>query len=134
MHAFELAVAAPPEPGRRTNSAARQLLAEVASRLGNTVAVCRKAYVHPRVLALIMGEAELDAAANGAASARRTPGLSASEQRFVQFLRGAEAAAAAECPTGASRPRTGAGRRRDAPTTTKATPMARPSRTEIDRR
>ncbi len=27
-----------------------------ASRLGNTVAVCRKAYVHPDVLALLLGE------------------------------------------------------------------------------
>ncbi|MDQ2927636.1 MAG: DNA topoisomerase IB, partial [Pseudomonadota bacterium] len=32
---------------RRT---ANQLLADVAQRLGNTVAVCRKSYVHPRVL------------------------------------------------------------------------------------
>jgi len=31
---------------------AQQVLAEVARRLGNTPAVCRKAYIHPRVLAL----------------------------------------------------------------------------------
>jgi DNA topoisomerase I len=40
---------------------AQDVLAEVARRLGNTPAVCRKAYVHPRVLAL--GAALVDAAA-----------------------------------------------------------------------
>jgi DNA topoisomerase I len=35
---------------------AREVLAEVAARLRNTLAVCRKAYVHPRVLALLQGE------------------------------------------------------------------------------
>ena len=32
---------------------ANQLLAEVARRLGNTVAVCKKSYVHPRVLEML---------------------------------------------------------------------------------
>lgn len=34
-----------------------QLLAELTGGLGNTVAVCRKSYVHPRVLALLTGAA-----------------------------------------------------------------------------
>lgn len=65
---------------------ANQLLAEVAARLGNTVAVCRKAYVHPRVLALLTGEGE--AAPVTAAVPRRT-GLAVAEREFLGFLRAA---------------------------------------------
>ncbi len=39
----------------------RELLAEVARRLGNTVAVCRKSYVHPRVLEALAGEPDAEA-------------------------------------------------------------------------
>jgi len=65
---------------------ANQVLAEVARRLGNTVAVCKKAYVHPRVLAVLAAEA-IDNAAGGAATppARRA-GLTASERQFMAFL------------------------------------------------
>ena len=64
----------------------KQLLAEVASNLGNTPAVCRKAYIHPDVLALA---ADLVARPEGIADlpqpkARR--GLGAAEQRLVAFL------------------------------------------------
>src|SRR5205814_2108224 len=51
VHALALlaaSLAAPPAQRRSAND----VLAEVAARLGNTVAVCRKAYVHPGVLAL----------------------------------------------------------------------------------
>ena len=51
---------------------AQEVLAQVARRLGNTPAVCRKAYVHPQVLAL--GAALADAAAR-AAAARPALGL-----------------------------------------------------------
>ena len=66
---------------RRT---ANQMLADVAKRLGNTVAVCKKSYVHPRVLE------SLAAAVDPEALARLTPkrraGLSAAERRLLQFL------------------------------------------------
>lgn len=42
-----------------TLAGTKRLLTEVAKRLGNTVAVCRKAYVHPHVLALMTGQAHL---------------------------------------------------------------------------
>ncbi len=66
---------------RRT---ANQLLGDVAERLGNTVAVCRKSYVHPRVLAQLSAadEARLPA---GTTPGRRA-GLSAAEQRLLVFL------------------------------------------------
>ena len=63
----------------------KELLAEVAKRLGNTVAVCKKSYVHPRVLDVLADEldeavlAELD-------KASRRPGLSAGERRLLAFL------------------------------------------------
>jgi len=64
----------------------KELLGEVARQLGNTVAVCKKSYVHPRVLEALASEvddelvAELDQVA-----ARR--GLSAGERRLLAFLK-----------------------------------------------
>jgi DNA topoisomerase-1 len=63
---------------------ARRVLAEVAARLGNTVAVCRKSYVHPHVLALLLGDVE---AWDGGGVRHRRAGLSADEARLVAFLR-----------------------------------------------
>jgi DNA topoisomerase-1 len=69
---------------------ANQVLAEVARRLGNTVAVCKKAYVHPRVLQVLDAEAIDSASRVGAKPPRRPAGLSASERQLLGFL--AEAA------------------------------------------
>jgi DNA topoisomerase I len=57
------------------------VIAEVARRLGNTAAVCRKAYIHPQVLAL--GEA---GAMPALQAARRRRGLSAAEWRLLHLL------------------------------------------------
>ena len=65
---------------------ANQLLAEVADLLGNTLAVCRKSYVHPRVLALLSGEPESHKTSAGAT--KRKAGLTASEQDFLALLAG----------------------------------------------
>ncbi len=68
----------------------KQLLAEVAQNLGNTPAVCRKAYVHPDVLALgiklagLKGEAVFDEHVPAAGATNN--GLSAAEKRLVAFL------------------------------------------------
>lgn len=72
--------AKPHAKGRRT---ANQLLAEVADRLGNTVAVCRKSYVHPRVLETL---ASTDAALLDALAPKRRTGLTAAERRLLAFL------------------------------------------------
>ena len=69
-----------------TAAQANRLLAEVASRLGNTLAVCRKSYVHPRVLALLAGEPESRKTSTG--STKRKAGLTASEQDFLALLAG----------------------------------------------
>jgi DNA topoisomerase I len=65
---------------------ANQVLAEVARRLGNTVAVCKKAYVHPRVLEVLAADSADQAAALAAKAPTRKDGLSASERQLLAFL------------------------------------------------
>jgi len=69
----------------KARPSAKELLAEVAKRLGNTVAVCKKSYVHPRVLAALGSEmaSELREALDQAA---RRAGLSPGERRLMAFL------------------------------------------------
>jgi DNA topoisomerase I len=75
-----------------TAAQANRLLAEVANQLGNTLAVCRKSYVHPRVLALLAGQAESGKAPASLPKctkrAKRKAGLTAGEQDFLAFLAG----------------------------------------------
>ena len=87
------------EPGRTaadgTRYSAKEILAAVAKQLGNTPAVCKKAYVHPAVLALgsaLAGNEEDPAAEllrkmSARTAARKTHGLHAAEQRLLAFLR-----------------------------------------------
>ena len=64
-------------------STANEVLLDVAARLGNTVAVCKKAYVHPRVLEL----AGADASRWDALAAYRAPAaLRACEQALMRLL------------------------------------------------
>lgn len=63
------------------------VLADVAQRLGNTVAVCRKSYVHPRVLEAT--PARLRSAAERLAALRRRRGWSVAERQLVAYLTGA---------------------------------------------
>lgn len=66
----------------------------VARQLGNTVAVCRKCYVHPAVgEAFLAGRLELDAAAS--------PGLEPIEAAVLAFLRRAEGVAVGAPPAAA---------------------------------
>ena len=75
----------PHEAAHPTLAGTKRVLAEVAARLGNTVAVCRKAYVHPRVLALLTGE-DVAAEAGLAAVVPRRAGLSAPERGLIAYL------------------------------------------------
>ena len=63
----------------------KQLLSEVAARLGNTVAVCKKSYVHPRVLEVLTKTAD-DATIARLEQARPKAGLVVSERRLLSFL------------------------------------------------
>jgi DNA topoisomerase I len=73
----------PAEAAKPTLASAKRLLGEVAARLGNTVAVCRKAYVHPRVIGLLTGDEEAELPT----SATRRAGLSAPERALLAFLK-----------------------------------------------
>jgi DNA topoisomerase-1 len=68
-----------------SRASAKELLAEVARRLGNTVAVCRKSYVHPRVLEALADAPEEPLLTRLEGAARRA-GLSAAERRLLAFL------------------------------------------------
>lgn len=68
-------------------------LKEVAGRLGNTPAVCRKAYIHPRILAQALARCGRGGGAAPSAPARppadrpvRLRGLRAAELRLLGFL------------------------------------------------
>ena len=74
----------PTEAAAPTLSGAKRLLGEVAARLGNTVAVCRKAYVHPSVLALLTGERR----DKPLIVAVRRAGLTAPERGLLAYLKG----------------------------------------------
>lgn len=75
------------EPARSTTEAKRQMrraLETVANRLGNTVTICRKCYVHPTVLA-----AHLDGGLRlrRLAAVSRAPALRPEEAATLRFLR-----------------------------------------------
>jgi DNA topoisomerase-1 len=59
-------------------------LATTAKRLGNTPAVCRKAYVHPSVIEAYLDERELVLPRAGSRS--KAPGLDGDERRVLAFL------------------------------------------------
>ncbi len=85
-HALDLRVAEEGLDAKERRSAA-QLLVEVARRLGNTPAVCKKSYVHPRVLEAMAAVAEAGAKGLSALSRqKRRAGLSAAERRLQMFL------------------------------------------------
>ena len=75
------AAAADRTRGVRRTILLKPVITEVAQRLGNTVAVCRKSYIHPDVLALAdrMREGDLP-------PAPRRRGLNAVESRLLQLL------------------------------------------------
>jgi DNA topoisomerase-1 len=95
--------------GECARGAAKEVIAQVARRLGNTAAVCRKSYIHPAVLEL--GAALADAEARAALRTARWAGavapaaqghrLTAAERRLLALL---EAPGPAPAPDTASAP------------------------------
>lgn len=75
-------LAALPRPSSKAAAerAVAGVIKEVAAQLGNTVAVCRKSYIHPRVIEAFLAD-ELPAA-------RAAGGLSADEGRALRLLEG----------------------------------------------
>jgi DNA topoisomerase-1 len=85
---------AKPEGEREARTAAGRVVEEVAARLGNTRAVCRRHYVHPALFV------ELETGGLHAWAARAEPrkvrGLAAKEARLLAWLRTLEASRRAE--------------------------------------
>jgi len=89
VHALALARAFGPDAAPSAKSLAMQVLTAVAGRLGNTVAVCRKSYVHPVVLDALLvdrGGAAIATSTIASTPARRSRGLSTDERAFVAFI------------------------------------------------
>ncbi len=64
-----------------------QAIKDVATRLGNTTAVCRKCYVHPEIIdAYLEGALSLEIAAPSLATKNRPPSLSAEETAVLALL------------------------------------------------
>lgn len=82
VHALQL-LCTLPKSGPVSRRAANDVLREVARRLGNTLAVCRKSYVHPGLMAAAAEGGLTDLAS---AEARRCRGLTAAECRLRAFL------------------------------------------------
>lgn len=74
--------------GTAPGVALKDTLVQVSTRLGNTVAVCRKSYVHPGVLALAEGDALSSLLAQRwVRQPPSAPGLSLAERRLLGLLR-----------------------------------------------
>ena len=121
--------------GERLPGAARQVVAQVAARLRNTVAVCRKSYIHPKVLELgaLLGDDEARASLleqrwTQAAAKAGGRALSAAERRLMALLGPIAPRRAARgrdiCQTPADRPAAPASRRQAPPAVTPAFPDA----------
>ncbi|MBC7547861.1 MAG: DNA topoisomerase IB, partial [Polaromonas sp.] len=65
---------------------ANRLIGEVAQLLGNTAAVCRKSYIHPQVMALLMGSGA-DGSLHLSVTAARHKGLTSGDSAFLAFLK-----------------------------------------------
>jgi DNA topoisomerase-1 len=71
-----------PTPSKDGKKAVRAVVADVAEELGNTVAVCRKCYIHPQIIAAFeAGALRLRVPRRGRG------GLSAAEQAVLAYLR-----------------------------------------------
>jgi DNA topoisomerase-1 len=86
LAALELVDLDPPTSERAAASAIRAALEPVAARLGNTIAVCRASYVHPKVLSTFT-EGKLSELWD-TGPRRAAAGLTADERRLLRLLRG----------------------------------------------
>jgi DNA topoisomerase-1 len=79
-------------PRRPTNRDVVRAIEEVAERLGNTPAVCRKCYVHPQILGAFLDGTLSSAFARVATVSPATRGLRAEERAVLALLRDRAAA------------------------------------------
>lgn len=105
----------------RTKRRLAAVIADVAARLGNTPAICRKCYVHPDIVADYLAGVAMGIPA-GASRTRRKDGLSPAERTLLSRLtRANESAARRPSPKSQSGRRAPRRARRDTP---RAEPVA----------
>jgi DNA topoisomerase-1 len=92
------ALAAPAEHLAEAKANVTAALEHVAARLGNTPAVCKKAYVHPAVLETYVARRRLPR--NASKSTKRRGELTPEERFALRFVEGWEKLAAARRPRG----------------------------------
>jgi len=78
---------APAGHGRASNRDVTRAIEQVAERLGNTAAVCRKCYVHPHVVASFLDGTLGDAFAHLGRAPKGTTGLHPDERAVLALLR-----------------------------------------------
>ena len=76
------------ETKKQARSNVRTAIAAVAEILGNTVAICRKCYVHPAVLEAYLDRTSLDGLKGRAENDQENVDLRSSEAAVLKFLRG----------------------------------------------
>ena len=76
------------ETKKQARSNVRTAMAAVAEILGNTVAICRKCYVHPAVLEAYLDRTSLDGLKGRAENDQENVDLRSSEAAVLKFLRG----------------------------------------------
>lgn len=74
------------ETGPVSKRAANEVLREVAGRLGNTLAVCRRSYVHPGLVGAAVEHGLAGLAGLAGATVKRCRGLTVAECRLLGFL------------------------------------------------
>jgi DNA topoisomerase-1 len=62
------------------------VVADVAARLGNTPAICRKCYIHPQVLAAFLDEQKLALWKKASQAAAERDGQTRHEVALLRFL------------------------------------------------
>lgn len=98
-----------PAAGPVSRTRANEVLREVAGLLGNTLAVCRKSYVHPGLMAVAT---QRGVGALGSGELKRCRGLVAAECRLLAFLSAPEGSAPPGPAQGPRQAASGGGGRR----------------------
>lgn len=98
LAARELSSLPPPHSMAQARRDLQACARTVSAALGNTPAVCRKCYIHPRIIELFEAGSLCETLAQARRQARRNPQLDPMERTLLALLRQEEAAAAEARP------------------------------------
>ena len=86
MSRSEAAGCPPAEPAATRKAVCVDVVSEVAARLGNTPAICRKCYIHPEVLGAFLDEGKLALWKEVSLAATQHSGLRRHEVALLRYL------------------------------------------------